>query len=426
MKTVQYGLFAAFILFLAACGGTGGDDRSELLGAGGGVAGGVPTSSCFDDCLAATGDVDGCTGACGGMVGAGGGINGTGGAVGTGGTGGGVIGAGGGMTGTGGGTFGPGGCGPVDTTSMCSQPPAPGSQAPPPLPPYSGGVCPPIVPWDDTRPFNNIAGGRRFIVVEPQNKCEGEVFPVAFMWHWISGEAEDFVGAGALQQVADDNRIVFVVPDAKGATVGLGINLDTQWPFDATQTEQRMQEEFRFFDDMLSCVGQQYNINVNCVGTVGISAGALFTSQLLQDRGHYLSAAVVLSGGVGGVVKPWKGSQHRMPGFVLWGGPADNFGGFFDFNVISADLSRNMAQSGHFVVECVHTCGHVPPLLEPLPDGTPGLQPLLSFFLEHPYWLPDGASPYIQGLPSTFPGFCGVGAGGGIPSAPHTCPGVSF
>ncbi len=299
----------------------------------------------------------------------------------------------------------------------------PGGPGAPPLPGYSMGACPAVAPWDDVnKPYTTLPNGRRFITVVPQNQCPGERFPVIFMWHWISGEAKDWMGGGSLQLLADQFRVIFVAPDAKGAMV---FSLDTQWPFDVTQAEPRMQEEYQFFDDMLSCVGQQFNVNNDCVGSIGVSAGGLFNSQLLQARGHYLSSAIVISGGVGELVRPWVGSQHRLPVIVLWGGPSDNFGGVFNFHTISINLVNGLAGAGHFVIECVHACGHFPPLLVQDMNGNnfDGFSPLFEFFLQHPYWLPDGASPYAGGLPPTFPAFCGIGPGSGNIALSPPCPG---
>ena len=388
---------ASVFLFtlLAACGGSDGDKLDSDGSGGSGTAG--------------TGAGGGTGGT--GLVGQGGGPTGGTGNVGQGGVGGG---AGGGPS-----------CGPVDTWSACAMGNQGGVGAPPP-PAYSGGACPAVIPWDDqTQTYNQLASGRRFIVVAPSNPCPGERFPVVFMWHWISGEAKDWLSGNGLQLAADQFRVIFVAPEAKGATV---FGLDTQWPFDLTQPDPRMHEEYVFFDDMLACVSQQFNVNNDCVGSIGISAGGLFNSQLLQHRGNYLSSAIVISGGVGELVRPWIGGQHRLPTIVLWGGPTDNFGGVFNFDNISKLLVGGLASSGHFVIECVHACGHFPPLLTQDANGNnfSGLDPLFEFFLQHPYWLPDGASPYAQGLPGTFPAFCGIGPGGGNIGLSPPCTSGSF
>jgi hypothetical protein len=229
----------AAIMVLAACGGD--DGGTGQAGYGGGMMGGA----------------GGAGAAGGGFAGVGFGGSGVGGTAGVAGAAGA---AGAGAGGTGGSAP---ACGPADTWSACAMG-NPGGPPAPPIPGYSGGACPPIQAWSTaTKPYNMIAGGRSFIFVQPARPCPGERFPLVFLWHWISGEARDWLGGEALQMAADQYRVAFAIPEAKGATV---FGQDTQWPFDVTQPQPRMEEEFVFFDDMLSCVSQQYPINNDCVG----------------------------------------------------------------------------------------------------------------------------------------------------------------
>ena len=70
-----------------------------------------------------------------------------------------------------------------------------------------------------------------------------------------------------------------------------------------------------------------------------------------------------------------------------------------------------LARDGHFVVECVHNCAHAQPPLEAAP-GSSVFAPLWRFALDHPYWLPDGTSPWQEaGMPAGTPGWCAMGAG---------------
>ncbi len=317
----------------------------------------------------------------------------------------------------------PNGCGPINSAALCNQPPA--GELPPGPPAYSGGQCPALVPAPQRTAVTSSGRNRAMYVVVPSNPCPGETFPIVFMWHWISGEAKDVLFGGQLQTIADQQRFIAVIPEATGAEV---FGQNTTWPFDVTQTQARMDEEFRVFDDMLSCVSAQYPTNFSCVGTIGVSAGALFASQLMQGRGQYLSSAIVLSGGVGaGTVRPWTGSPHKMPALVLWGGPADALpdaaNPLFSFDTLSRELETGLTNSGHFLTECIHNCGHIPPLLQSGPNGESGLAPLYEFFMNHPYWLPDGGSPYAGGLPPTFPPWCGIGMNSAPPANIQNCPG---
>jgi len=255
---------------------------------------------------------------------------------------------------------------------MCMQAPPVGAPTPdkPALP--SAG-CPTLVAGLNT--FTSNGNTRQFILVKPAVMDPGEKLPVLFMWHWIGGSAQGFVDRGEIQAAADDQHFIGIVPVAKGATV-IGTSFNTRWPFDISQTQSRMNEEFKFFDDMLACVEQQLPVNENCVSTVGVSAGALFNDQLAQARSHVLASFMSLSGGVGNnIIRPWNGASRKLPSVVLWGGdgPPNMDGNMdilgcvgigMDFSVASNALEDGLEAGGHFFIECRHNCGHVEPPLE--------------------------------------------------------------
>ena len=89
------------------------------------------------------------------------------------------------------------------------------------------------------------------------------------------------------------------------------------------------------------------------------------------------------------------------------------------FDEASVALETAMQPDGHFMMECVHNCGHsLPPFDLPAPgSGALFLDPLWRFLLDHPYWLPPGASPYQTALPSVMPAWCGLGVGKATPRA---------
>ena len=104
-----------------------------------------------------------------------------------------------------------------------------------------------------------------------------------------------------------------------------------------------------------------------------------------------------------------------MPAFVLWGGQADNCLGLFSFVDASNDFESHLADDGHFVIECVHNCGHAIPPFDPAP-GESAFRPMWDFLLNHPYWLAPGDSPYLQpGLPDFYPTWCEIGVGNATP-----------
>ena len=302
--------------------------------------------------------------------------------------------------------------------------------APQPEPPPLTAGCPALA--SGVNHITSTGHDRNFILVLPADPQPGETFPVLFMWHWIGGSANGFLEKGEVQAAADQQRFIAVIPNAEGATV-LGTSFNTKWPFDITQTTDRMNEELTFFDDMLSCVEQQFTVNQDCVSTVGVSAGALFTDQLAQARSNRLSSFLSLSGGVNDtIIKPWTGAAHKLPAVVLWGGdgpPAMDgnkdilgcAGIGMDFSVASRDLETGLEHDGHFFIECRHNCGHVEPPLDP-PPGESKYAGLWEFALNHPFWLAPGASPWASGLPASMPTWCGIGANSDVPRSGSGCP----
>ena len=188
-----------------------------------------------------------------------------------------------------------------------------------------------------------------------------------------------------------------------------------KWPYALWDVDGRVNEEVRFFDDMLACVAEQFPVNRSCVSTVGVSAGGLWVSQLGPRRSRVLASFLSLSGGVGqdgdwlNPIRTWAGAAHHLPALVLWGGPTDFCGVGFD--ATSRHLEDALGADGHFLVECIHNCSHAEPPFDPTP-GESTYSFLWRFALDHPFWLRDGESPYQAiGLPPGAPAWCGLGAG---------------
>lgn len=255
--------------------------------------------------------------------------------------------------------------------------------------------------------FASLGEARDVLVVAPSDLEPDERLPVAVLWHWLGGSAEGFVEQADVQNAVDQFRFLALIPAEKG-------DLLFRWPFSTIDDDDRMEEEFVFFDDMLACAANSYPVDNTCVTSVGVSAGALFTSQLGWARSDYLSSIIVLSGGTGGLVKPWNGASHILPALVLWGGPEDTCIAV-NFEQTSAELENELQADGHVVVECEHNCGHSAP---PFESGSPEITPfagMWQFFLDHPHWLDDGETPWEAGTPSTLPQWCSVGVGSSTP-----------
>lgn len=291
----------------------------------------------------------------------------------------------------------------------CSSPPPSGAARALDPPAYSGGTCPDLVSGANT--IQSGGAARQFLLALPSGIQPGESLPVIFLWHWLGGDATDFLEKGEIQAAADAQRFIGVLPEKKGDVL-------FTWPATLLDSQARVDEELQFFDDMLACVAQKFSINKDCVSSAGVSAGALWTDQLAGSRGDRLASFISLSGGVGGVVKGWGNPAHKLPGIVLWGGPTDScsYSGFgLSFESASHTLEDELAKGGHFFLECVHNCGHAEPPME-APNGGSRYQGLWQFVLDHPFWLPAGSSPYSGGaLPAGMPTWCGIGKDSATP-----------
>ncbi len=298
--------------------------------------------------------------------------------------------------------------------ATCSATPPPGAPTPPAPKAYSGGTCPTLAAGTNT--LQSMGNARSFLLAVPANLQPTENPPVIFLWYWLKGSANDFYTVGDVQNAVDEQRFIAVIPNAKG-------DLFENWPFLASDSPARVDEELTFFDDMLSCVAAQYTVNRSCVSSVGVSAGALFTDMLVGARADYLSSFISLSGGVGApdggidgdLLNAWAHPSHHLPAIVLWGGPDDDCL-LIQFQTASQTLEQVLGQDCDFMIECIHNCGHSEPPFSRAPRGLSTYAGRWQFALDHPYWLPTGASPYTtKGLPSGMPSWCAIGAGNATP-----------
>jgi len=306
---------------------------------------------------------------------------------------------------------------PVPGDLRCGATPPPGAVLPSPLPRFTGGACPTL---DSGR--NTLRSGgaeREFLLVFPTDYSPTETLPLVVMWHHLGGSASSLEEHGQVQASVDSLRFIAAIPEKKG---DLNVDVvfssfDMVWPYLDYAPMSRMEEEAVFFDDMIACIAEQFPVDESCISTAGVSAGALWSAQLAQLRAERLASVVLLSGGVGPAttngfidVHGWRGASHRMPVLVGWGGRNDACGA--DFDRASQNAAAALDDAGHFVMECVHNCGHAAPPVDPMV----GLPVLWRFALDHPYWLRDGESPYASGgMPSGVPSWCALGAGAATP-----------
>jgi hypothetical protein len=294
-------------------------------------------------------------------------------------------------------------------------------------------------------PENDIMSSgsmRQFKLVTPSDLGPSEKVPVVFLWFWLGASAQSFISQADIIDGAQQQRFIAVVPEAK--LNGTSSAYQFKWPDTFLDTQASMDQEFTFFDDMLACVAQQFpnNVNASCISSAGVSAGALFTDQLAPARSNVIASFLSLSGGVSGAqspcagglpscLKPWtKPTKRNLPGLVLWGGMCDQCV-VIDFEPASQNLETDLAGENSFFIECKHNCEHAQPPFS-APAGMTQYAAFWDFVYDHPYWLPEGESPYKADgrLPPSFPSWCSVkGKGTAVQRTgacgPPACPPVS-
>jgi predicted esterase len=294
---------------------------------------------------------------------------------------------------------------------LCGTEPPDGAELAPELPTY-GGICPILEPGQ-LNLIDTTSGERSFILVVPSDLGEDEVLPVMVLFHWLGADAQDFYDRAEAQDAVDHYRFIAIIPNGRD----IEDFVPFRWPFAVSDLDFLMQEDFDFFDDMLACVAEQFAVDKECVSAMGVSAGAMFSSMLASRHGDRLASYISLSGGVGGLIKPWQGGGNIMPAMVLWGGRQD-FCIAIDFATASKQLETDLAANGHPIVECIHNCTHATPPFEPPMDqpDLPTFAPAWEFLLAHPYWLEDGYSPYSEfdTMPSPWPDWCAFGANNAV------------
>lgn len=292
--------------------------------------------------------------------------------------------------------------------------PPPGARTPPPLPSYSHGACPSLVggSTSETSVVTGFATGdqvRKFRLLVPSNYDPSQPYALMFAWHWLNAESDSFVSQGELETAIEQFPFIIVAPDKRLNDDGSKA-YQFDWPFVETSSAE---SELVFFDDLLACVNESFNIDRERVYGIGVSAGALWVTFVsTTDRANHFAAIESLSGGLGSVAYGGGGwsmqytpQPNKFPAIVLWGGADDWLGlSFHDASVRYRDALRG---DGHFVVECVHDAGHAVPPIE-APPGVTRFAFLWQFMLDHPMSVAGGVSPWSAGLPSSAPSWCAL------------------
>ena len=207
---------------------------------------------------------------------------------------------------------------------------------------YSGGTCPEFAAGRNT--FTAGDEERTFDLFLPPDPTGR---PLLFMWHPLGSNARQIATFLGAARAAEEHGFVIAVPES--------LRTQTEWGYFGSPTD-----DLALFDDLYSCLTSQYGLDRTRTYTIGFSAGALWSSYLVVHRAEYLTAAVILSGGVG-VFSRYQTPAYRLPVLLAWGGPTDQYGGVINFQETTYAFRDALRADEHTVVMCGHDGGHVPP-----------------------------------------------------------------
>ena len=253
-----------------------------------------------------------------------------------------------------------------------------------PLSELSSGDCPKLENPGE-RSFTSNGVDRDVLLHFPKNPEPG--LPVVFVWHGLGDSAQGISNGLRLEDFANDNNAVVVVPQSTD-------------PMLITWDIFNGGDDAVLFDDMRTCLSQELDVDLTRVSTTGFSFGALMTTWLTMNRADSLSASVSMSGGTSsdlgfGYTKP----VSPVPTLVMWGGDADTFSNGMvgvDFKEASTSFADSLEADGHLVARCDHGLGHTLPM-----DYADAMTPWL---LDHSF---ESKSPFEGGLKG-FPDYCSL------------------
>lgn len=180
---------------------------------------------------------------------------------------------------------------------------------------------------------------RRFIVSRPDQIAPGA--PVVFAWHGMGDNPSSFTNALGLPALARQWGAVIIAPESATTTL-------LPWGADL---------DLALFDDVRACLAEEQEADMEAVSTMGFSAGALWSSELLLQRSDRLATAFIMSGGL---LVEYETPAVPTPVFMSEGGDSDVVA-VVRFKETTEALAGELVADEHFVVVCSHTQGHTPP-----------------------------------------------------------------
>lgn len=221
--------------------------------------------------------------------------------------------------------------------------------------------------------------------VDPSAK--GKKGPLFFYWHGTA-QSPDEAMTGLGKYIAKITAMGGVVAapfhDPESGTF--------PW-FLVEGVDAKRMDDLILADEILACAQEQVGIDTRRIHTLGLSAGALQSTQMSYRRSNYIASSVMYSGGLIVDAPKSKEPRNRFSSMIFHGGPQDIV--VVKFKETSERFLKDMVEKKHFAFICDHQSGHIIPRTQ--------LDNVWKFLSDHPFAAP---SPYKKGFPATFPEYC--------------------
>ena len=244
----------------------------------------------------------------------------------------------------------------------------------------------PVMEEGRTTDFPSGPSPREYELRLPEGYDGSTPAPLVVVFHGIASNIDAMLGAPSLLDEASRTGHIVIAPQAldRGGTAA--------WdPVGAPAYNL----DIALFDDMVSCMSEQYNIDPERVHVTGMSLGGIFTGTLIATRSDVIASAAPFSGGI---FREKADGWAPIPTLVSWGGEEDIHYGQ-DFENLATLMTDQLTGDGHFVINCNHELGH---------SLSAELWPYaFRFLMDHPRGVEP--LPYAGAeLPEEFPDYCSI------------------
>ena len=234
--------------------------------------------------------------------------------------------------------------------------------------------------------FTSAELERSFILNLPDGLTEAA--PLVFAYHGLGGSSTGMLEYSGLDALDHGEPVIFVVPNSARTAEGER-EFPIEWNILAPQFDNDNQD-LVFFDDIVTCVSEQFPVDDNRIYVTGMSAGGLWTTFVTMHREHVIAASAPMSGGY---MQAWP-DPTPTPILISWGGASDVAVGT-NFHDLANELIANVDASDFAYATCNHNQAHTWP--------AEMSAAVWSWLSGHTL---GEASPFVDALPPEFPGYC--------------------